>query len=282
MPDRHQHDVGQVNGERATLLLMPAWNTDRGELGVKLINVFPGNARLGHPSVVGVYIFMDGTTGAARAVIDGTALTVRRTAAASALASDYLSRPDSARLLMVGSGNLAPHLVRAHAVVRPLDDITVWSRSHANATGLAERLCREGFSARATEDLEAAAGRADIISCATLATEPLIAGHWLRPGTHLDLVGGFTPHMREADDEAIRRSAVYVDTRAGALAEAGDVIVPIQRGILRERDIRGDLTDLCRGERPGRGDSAAITLFKSVGAALEDLAAAALVARAGE
>jgi ornithine cyclodeaminase len=210
------------------------------------------------------------------AVLDGTELTVRRTAAASALASSYLSREDSSRLLMVGTGNLAPHLVMAHAAARPISEVIVWGRRGEAAEDLAGRIAATGLAARATDDLEAAAASADIISCATLANEPLIKGNWLMAGQHVDLVGAFRPDMREADDEALRRADVYVDTRTGALSEAGEIVQGIANSAITESDVCGELTELARKIVPGRQDAAAITLFKSVGTALEDLAAAEL------
>jgi len=271
-PLRHPHAVG-TPGTEGTLLLMPAWQPGRA-LGVKVVTVFPANAARGLSAVQGTYLLLDAETGAPRAVLDGAALTRRRTAAASALAATYLARADSARLLMVGTGALAPHLVSAHAAVRPIREVRVWGRNAEKATALAARLDRPGLRVTAADDLEAAARGADVLSCATLSADPLVHGDWLRPGTHVDLVGGFTPAMREADDEAIRRSRVFVDTPA-ALEEAGDVVQPIARRLLRKEDVT-DLFDLVRGRRPGRQGDEEITLFKSVGTALEDLAAARL------
>jgi ornithine cyclodeaminase len=180
---------------------------------------------------------------------------------------------------MVGTGALAPQLVRAHAAARPIAEVAIWGRAPDKAERLATALAAAlpGVAVRAVHDLESAARAADIVSCATLATEPLIRGAWLGPGQHLDLVGAFRPDMREADDEAVRRARVFVDTRAGALTEAGDVVQPLAAGVIAERDIQGDLFDLARGA-PGRQGADEITLFKSVGTALEDLAAARLVA----
>jgi ornithine cyclodeaminase len=215
------------------------------------------------------------------ALLDGTALTLRRTAAASALAADFLARRDSAVHLMVGTGALAPHLVAAHAAVRPILQTLIWGRDPGKAAALAARLVVAGIAAEPVAELEEAVAAADIISCATLAHLPLIRGAWLRPGTHLDLVGGYTPEMREADDAAVARARVYIDTDA-ALREAGDIIQPLRSGHLVRERIVGDLFDLSRGICPGRGNPDEITLFKSVGTALEDLAAAELaVSRAG-
>ncbi|MBZ8133583.1 ornithine cyclodeaminase family protein [Afifella sp. IM 167] len=283
-PVRHHHTIELPDQADATLLLMPSWNdfagqghSDRGYVGVKVATVFPGNAAHGRPAVAGVYLLFSGRRGEPLAVIDGSALTLWRTAAASALAASYLARSDASRMLMVGSGALAPYLIEAHAAIRPISDVLVWNRRHDKAVRLAQRLKGRRYSAAATEDLEGAVRGADIVSCATLSGEPLIHGEWLKPGAHLDLVGGFRPDMREADDEAMRRSRIFVDTREGATQEAGDIVQPLQSGLIAEEDIAADLFDLTRGERAGRRFYDQITLFKSVGTALEDLAAAILV-----
>ncbi|MGP1397962.1 MAG: ornithine cyclodeaminase family protein [Inquilinaceae bacterium] len=276
MPVRHHHTMTVPDEPDATLLLMPAW-TSGGYLGVKLATVFPGNAARGLPAVSAGYLLCSAKTGEILALIDGGELTSRRTAAASALAASYLARPDAANLLIVGTGRLAPNLAAAHAAVRPIRRITVWGRSQPKALALADSLATAGFEAAATEDLAQATAQADIVSCATLSTTPLIRGDWLSPGVHLDLVGGFTPAMREADDTAVTRSTLFADTRDGVLKEAGDIVQPIAAGIVAETDIAADLYDLTRGTHPGRTGRDEITLFKSVGAALEDLAGAVLV-----
>ncbi len=275
-PVRHHHDVAVPGDSTATLLLMPAW-TPGDYLGIKIANVFPGNAGRGSPAVSASYVLCDGKTGEMLAVIDGGELTARRTAAASALAASYLARPDASRLLTVGTGRLPKDLVAAHSNVRPIRKVTCWGRNFDKAVELAEQLVADGVDARATDNLALAAANADIISCATLANEPLLCGEWLNPGTHVDLVGGFKRTMREADDDVVRRASVFVDTRAGATSEAGDIVQPIESGVLSESDIQADLFDLSRGAHPGRRSEAEITMFKSVGAALEDLAAAILV-----
>lgn len=273
-PLRHRHDLPQPDGTAAALLLMPAW---RGHdlLGVKLVSVFPGNRTRDLPAVASSYLLCDPTTGRHLALIDGTEITGRRTVGASALAGSFLARPDAACLLVVGCGHIGSLLPAAWAAVRPIARVRVWNHRPAGAERLAARLRDQGFAATAAPDLAAAVREADIVSCATLARTPLIRGAWLRPGTHLDLIGGFTPSMREADDEAVRRARVFIDTEA-ALAEAGDLLDPIASGALRREDIGGDLAGLCRDLVPGRRSAAEITLFKSVGSALEDLAAAAL------
>ncbi|MEM8796846.1 MAG: ornithine cyclodeaminase family protein [Pseudomonadota bacterium] len=279
-PLRHHHTIDR--GERAdgVMLLMPAWSklagNDNGYLGVKLVNVYPDNSEIGEPGVQAAYILMNGRTGAPLAMIDGKTLTTWRTAGASALAARYLARPDAAKMVMVGAGAMAPYLIRAHASVRPITQVTIWNRTIENAVGIAERLDpllpETAFSV--SEDLESAIREADLISCATFSNDPLVKGAWLKPGAHLDLVGAFTPSMRESDDEAVRRSSVFVDTRIGALVEGGDVVLPIKDGVIKKDDVKADLFDLCRSTHPGRASADEITFFKSTGASLEDLAAA--------
>ncbi|HMK79505.1 MAG TPA: ornithine cyclodeaminase family protein [Xanthobacteraceae bacterium] len=275
-PVRHHHAIGN-----AMLLLMPAWGgTQGGEsfLGCKIVTVFPDNGKIAKPAVLGSYVLMSGATGEPLAVLDGTSLTRWRTACASALAASYLARADAAHLVMVGAGALAPYLVRAHAAVRPLKRVTLWNRTRGHAVQAAFALAVGGLEVEVGEDLEAAVRDADIVSCATLSTTPLVRGKWLKKGAHVDLVGGFTPKMREADDDAVKRARVYIDTEA-ALKEAGDLTQPLKKGILKRSGVRGDLFDLCRHKAKGRTKDSEITLFKSAGTALEDLAAAMLVWR---
>lgn len=284
VPLRHHHTI-PTGGREATLLLMPAWTAPDPApdyVGVKVVTVYPDNGERGLPSVLGTYLLLDGETGMPAISIDGPALTARRTAAASALAADYLARADARRLLIVGTGRLAGCLAQAHAVARQIDETWIWGRDRAKAAHLAQRLGGDPAGVRVADDLRAAAAAADIISCATTAHDPLIFGDWLTDGVHVDLVGGFRPDMREADDHAVARARVFVDTRGGALSEAGDIVQPIANGVLDEADIAGDLFDLCRGDRPGRQSRDEITLFKSVGTALEDLAAARLLVAQGD
>lgn len=284
-PVRHHHPLVRGGEADGMLLLMPAWS-DTGSgvaedavMGVKLVSVIPGNAARGIASVVGAYVLMSGVTGEPLAVLDGTRLTLWRTAAASALAADFLARADASTLVMVGAGALAEHLIEAHAAARPIRRVLIWNRSPDKAAAMAASFAGRAFTVEAVGDLDAALAEADIVSAATMSNEPIIRGAALRPGTHVDLVGGYTPAMREADDTAVARARVYVDTRAGALKEAGDVTRPIESGVLKAEDVAGDLADLCRGRASGRRSAEEITLFKSVGTALEDLVAARLVWR---
>ena len=283
-PVRHHHTVERAQGEASTLLLMPAW-TDfgkpeaegHGHIGIKIVTVSPDNNARGLPAVMGQYLLLDGLTGAPQAIIDGQRLTARRTAAASALAASYLARDDAAHILVCGAGALAGQLVAAHAAVRPINRVTIWNRSMDKAAALAARLRDAGMDAQASDDLEKAQAQADIISCCTLSSEPLVRGDLVAPGTHVDLVGAFTPAMRESDDALMARGHVYVDTLGGALKEGGDIVLAMQSGALTRDRVRGDLHGLARGEVAGRSSADEVTVFKSVGAALEDLAAAIAV-----
>jgi ornithine cyclodeaminase len=277
-PVRHHHEIERP-GAHGTLLLMPAWTGPAmpdAYMGVKIVSVFPDNGAKNLPSVLGTYLLMDGSTGQPVAALDGTRLTVWRTAAASALAARYLVREDASRMVMVGAGSLAPFLIRAHMSQRPIREVALWNHRPEKAESLAAELRAEGLPVTAVADLEAAVREADLVSCATLSTAPIVKGGWLKEGAHLDLVGAFNMKMREADDEALRRAQLYIDTPA-AKTEGGDVALSLHKGAISEGHVRGDLADLCR-QTPHRGHEA-VTVFKSVGAALEDLAAAILVWR---
>ena len=258
------------------LLLMPAWRAGL-DIGVKLVTVFPRNRQRGLSSVSALYVLLDGETGHPRVLLDGESLTLRRTAAASALASTYLSRPDSARLLVVGTGALAPYMAAAHCAVRAIREVLVWGRSTGRAEALCEELENHGLAARPVADLATGLATADIVTCATTARDPLILGTQVRPGTHVDLVGAFTREMRESDDALVARSEVFVDTFAGALKEAGDLVQPIEAGTIDRSHILAEMADLVGRRHAGRTSMDSVTLFKSVGTALEDLCAARLV-----
>ena len=286
-PVRHHHTIERPDGAASTLLLMPAWNdfnaagtSDGGHIGVKIVTVSPDNNVIGKPAVMGLYLLLDGKTGEPQALIDGQRLTQWRTACASALAASYLAREDAGKLLVIGAGALSPFLARAHAAVRPIRHVRIWNRTPANAEKVAAELRSDGIVVDVATDLDEALGWADIVSSATISTDPLVRGDLLKPGTHVDLVGAFTPTMRESDDAAIRKARVYVDTRAGATKEAGDIVQAIASGALTEDGIVADLFELARGDKHGRQSPDEITLFKSVGAALEDLAAGIAVYRA--
>ncbi|WP_077037644.1 ornithine cyclodeaminase family protein [Pelomonas sp. KK5] len=272
VPPRQVHTVGKD----LTVLIMPAWQPGRF-LGVKTVNIAPHNAARGMPGLFATYTLYDAQTGVPLAAIDGNEITARRTAAASALAASKLARPDARRLLVVGAGRVSSLLPHAYRAMFPgLQQVMVWARRPDSAIALAERLMDEGLDAFAVPNLAAAVAEADIVSTATLATEPVIHGAWLAPGSHLDLIGSFAPTMREADEACFTGGAsLWVDTEE-ALAKSGDLLAPLQSGVITAADVRGTLADLCR-DGPGRADAQQRTVFKSVGTALADLAAAILV-----
>ncbi len=271
VPLRHHHAMGDD-----MLLLMPAWQAE-GWGGVKIVNVHPGNGTLGLPAVTSSYILFDRKTGVHKLMLNGAELTARRTAAASALAAQRLARPDSRKLLIVGAGAVAANLAGAYQAALPIEEITVWARTPASAEALVQRFVSQGINAVAAPDLEEAVAEADIISCATLARDPILKGAWLKPGQHVDLIGSFTPVMREADDEVIRRARVFIDTEH-AKVESGDIATPLATGALTEDGIAGTLEALCRDDLTPRQSDEEITLFKGVGTAIEDLSAAILAA----
>ena len=252
------------------LLALPAWEAGEA-IGIKLVTVFPRNPSAnGLPSVQAVVVLFDGATGAPLALIDGTELTYRKTAADSALGSRFLSRPDTQTMLMIGAGGLAPHLIAAHRAVRPsIQRVLVWNRSLDKA----EQLVAAGVADEVVDDLAAATAQADLICTATLTKDPLIRGDWLRPGTHLDCVGAYLPDHREIDDEAVRRAHIYVDSRLATLTEGGDLVIPIAAGVIEPSDVRADLYELSRGTQVGRadGDRESITLFENGGGGHLDL-----------
>lgn len=275
VPLRHNHAITAADGATlGNLLLMPAWLPEKW-LGVKTVSIFPQNGNVGLPGLHSVYILYSAQTGQPVAILDGDTITSRRTAAASALAARYLSRANSEKLLIVGAGRVASLLADAYCSVRPIKHITIWNPTAAKAEKMVASLREKGLQAAYTDDLATATQQADIITCATLSTEPLIQRQWLKAGTHLDLIGSFTPQMRETDAACFADTSVFTDTEE-ALMKAGDILAAIEAGTFNKERVLGNLYDLCRGTHTGRRNDAEITVFKSVGTGLEDLAAAAL------
>lgn len=273
VPLRHVHRIG--NPETMTSLIMPAW-IDGGFMGIKTVNIAPGNSALGKPGLHSTYLLYDATTGEPLAMMDGDEITSRRTAAASALAASYLAREDASHLLIVGSGRVASLLTDAYAAIRPIRSVQVWNTRAASAQRLVAQLQERGIDATLASDLSEAARTADIVTCATLATEPLVRGEWLQPGSHLDLIGSFAPEMREAHDDAFVDARLYIDTDE-ALIKSGELLGPMSRDVFKPEDITGTLDALIEGKCHGRTSDTERTVFKSVGTALEDLAAATLI-----
>ena len=280
-PLRANHPIAVPGEPTATLLLMPAWRAGR-RLGVKLVTVYPGNAARNERAVGAIYVLFDASNGKPLAMFDGEEITTRRTAGASAYAADRLARTTARHLTLIGSGRVARSLVEAHMQVRPIERVSLWGRTAQHALAAAAAMAADGLPVTAVHDLERAVRDADIVSCATLSTEALVRGAWLRSGTHLDLVGAFTAKMRETDDAAIARAdLIVVDTRTAALAEGGDIVAAIASGAIDASAVAAELADLARGVHPGRTRDDDVTVFKSVGFALEDLAAAEAVFDAG-
>lgn len=274
VPMRHHHDFSNpIENRDSTLLLMPAWNPGK-EAGVKIVTVSPNNGVYNLPSIQGTYIYLDAHKGSVKAILAAKELTAKRTAAASAVASSYLSNPNSSSLLMIGTGALSSNLILAHSSIRPIKKVFVWGRDFAKAQNICNDLSNENFEISAVKTIEEKVSEVDIVSCATLSKEPLVLGKYLKKGQHIDLVGAYKKDMRESDNEAIEKSSVFVDTYQGGLIESGDIVIPLQNGIITKEKIKADLFELCSHTKKGRQDKNEITLFKSVGHALEDLAAA--------
>lgn len=254
-------------GDERRFMALPAWQPD-GEIGVKLVTVFPDNPLGGVPAVQALVVLFDGRDGSPLALIDGTEETYRKTAADSALGSQLLSRPDVSTLLMIGAGGLAPSLIEAHRVVRPsIERVLVWNRSREKA----EALVAAGVADDVVDDLDAAVPVADVICTATSTSEPLVRGALLRPGTHVDCVGAFLPDHREVDDDVVVRSEIFVDSRQAAVHESGDLVIPLAAGTIDADAILADLGELCSGSHLGRSGPDAITMYENGGGGHLDL-----------
>jgi ornithine cyclodeaminase/alanine dehydrogenase-like protein (mu-crystallin family) len=250
-------------------LIRAAWQ-EGAALGVKIASVFPANVSQGLPAIHAAYILFDGVTGVPVRSIDGNALTYLKTAADSALGSKLLARPDCRRLLMVGAGAMAPYLIEAHCTVHPgIETVRIWNRSAGRRDALTEKLAKQRH-VETVHDLAEGVGWADLICCATMTSEPLIQGGWLSPGTHLDLVGAFRRDMREADNEAMRRARLFVDSRKTTIGEIGELVIPMEAGVITEDDVLADLYGLC-ADAKGRQSPGDITLFKNGGGGHLDL-----------
>ncbi len=275
IPLRHQHIICGNDEPDTVFLMMPAWRNE-GYGGVKIVNIVPGNNVRGLPSVSSSYILFDRITGEHLLMVDGGELTARRTAAASALAAKRIARSDCRKLLVIGAGRVGHNLPNAYRAVLPISEVLIFDINPSASQSMATALEADGFSVRVVGNVEDAVREADIVSCATLSKEPIVRGRWLSSGQHIDLIGSFTPEMREADDEVIRRARVFIDTEH-ALEESGDLIVPMTNGVLSKSDIAETLTELCRNNSLREANCNDITVFKSVGTAIEDLIAAELI-----
>ena len=277
-PRMEIHDM-PMGEEKALYFVRSAADHGRA-FGSKVFTSFPGNltAGAGLPAVQAVYVLFSGTDGRPLAVLDGTEITWWKTAADSALGAKLLAPAQPETLLVVGAGAIAPWLARAHLSVRPsLRRVLVWNRTPERAEAVARGLRDDGIATEAAPDLEAAVRQAEVVTSVTRSHVPLIKGAWLRKGQHLDLVGGYSPQTREADDEAARRARLFVDRRESAFDGVGDILQPIASGAIRKEDVLGDLYDLIGGGLPGRRAADDITLFKNAGGGHLDLMTAQAV-----
>lgn len=263
---------GFMGNEAAQYVIRSAVDPGRYMLS-KMFTSFPSNLAAGAlPAVQAVCVLFDGTDGRPLAVIDGTSITHWRTAADSALGAKLLANPEPETMLVVGAGKMSWWLAQAHRVVRPsLARVLIWNRNQARAAELAGRLAQDGIRAEVASDLDAATREADLVSACTRSHTPLIKGANLKPGVHLDLVGGYTPQTREADDEAVRRGRVFVDRRESAFHGVGDILQPIADGVMTEADVLGDLYDLAGRTVAGRLSTSDVTFFKNAGGGHLDL-----------
>ena len=273
MPPRQVMLLDENPENHDAFAMLPSWNDE--VIALKAFTYFPDN-QAPHSSLYSQILVFDRKMGAPLALIDGVSITGWRTAGVSALASRFLSRTDSTSMLLVGTGKLAPFLIRAHASVRPLKTIRIWGRSPDKAGAIAERMKAElpEITFEVTTDLKSACSESDIIVSATGSTEILIHGDWIQAGTHTDFLGNHHADKRECDTALVTQSRVYVDTKANCFKEAGEILVPISEGVFSKADVVGELSDLCRHNVPARTSEDQITLFKSVGCALGDLCGA--------
>lgn len=275
-PSRMRLETGSAD-DRKLLLVKPAWDDDVAI--IKLLTLNEMNRKTVVPFIQGVIVVFDQATGTPSCIMDARELTCRRTAAASALAADYLAAPEAEVLTLIGTGTLAPHMALAHTVNRPIRRVNVFGRSpeKAEATAKAIRSANPTISARVAAGLPEAVGEAQIVCAATSSSTPVVRGAWISNGAHIDLVGSYRPDARESDDAAIGMARVFVDDRAAAMREAGDILIPLEKGVISQSNVVGDLTELCGGVVQGRISEYEVTAFKSVGMALEDLIAVKLV-----
>ena len=268
------------NNNVSHFFIRTGWQPEKA-IGAKVITIFPrNNQKREWPSIQAVYVLFEGVNGTPIACLDGTALTWLKTASDSALGSRLLSRENIESMLMIGAGQMAPHLVSAHCEVRPsLKQVHVWNRTNDKAQNLCASLADKypQISFTPVTEIEASAREADLICSAIGCTEPIICGEWLKPGTHVDLIGAYTAEMREADDECLRRGSLFVDARETTIQHIGELMIPLASGVISEADVIADLSDLCQQRHPGRQSDDEITLFKNGGGGHLDLMCARIL-----
>ena len=266
--------ITPLDGGKGYFFLMPGELQSPPVYGAKIIGLHPANPAQGRPAVQGFVTLFDLTSGAPVALVDGAEITAIRTAAASALATRELSRKDASSHGIFGAGVQASSHLDSVNSVRSIEKVLVWGRDYDKARQFAQKhQQRTGMMISAVEQ-PAAAAACDIVSLVTNAPKPVLRGEWLAAGAHLNLVGAHEPQHREADSEAVAKSAIYVDSRQGALSEAGDLLIPISEGRINEQDIIGEIGDVLLGNALGRVNEQQITLYKSLGIVAQDLFAA--------
>lgn len=276
--------VMRVPGVSGFLGLMPGYISPRagqeGALGMKAVSVFPGNAQRGIDTHQGAVLLFEADTGRLSALMDGAAITAIRTAAVSGVATDVLARRDASELAILGAGVQARTHIEAIAAVRPLRRVRIWSRNAEHAAALAAELRRRfGFPIEAAPSAEAAVREADIVATVTASPEPILQRAWLKEGVHINAVGSSIPTSREIDTATMVAARLFVDRRESALAEAGDLLIAIGEGAVRGDHVQAELGEVIIGKNPGRRSPRELTLFKSLGLAVEDVASAAYIAR---
>ncbi len=279
MPQRNVYDLDSNPDNHDAFAVLPSWNDET--IAVKAFTYLPDNPEQSAElkSIYAQIMLFDRKTGLPQAVVDGTSATYWRTAAVSGLACSFLARSDASKLLLCGTGHLSPYMALAHASVRDIREIKVWGRSPEKIQGVVDDILKQrpDIHVSISNDFESDIAWADIISCATRSPTPLFSGKWVKPGTHIDLVGNHIKTCREVDTECMQRSEVYVDGTVNTSAEAGELLIPIAEGAYELEQVKGELSQLCSGDVHGRNNEQDITLFKSVGTALADLVCAQLV-----
>ena len=266
--------VLRIPDSRNVFALMPAYSAELEAIGTKFITVFPDNHGTELDSHQGAVILIDGERGNLLALMDAASITAIRTAAVSGVATKLLAGSDVTTLAILGSGVQARTHVDAMLEVRPFRKVLVWSRNAEHAKALVKSFESRGVEFEVARDAQSAVRSADVVCTVTASPQPVLHGKWLRPGTHINAVGASLPTARELDSEAVRMADVWVDRRESALNEAGDLLIPIKEGVISADHIRGEIGELLSGHDRGRGDGKEITLFKSLGLAIEDLACA--------
>lgn len=268
----------RLEAEAGVTLFMPAYLDRTQDLGAKIVSFYPNNPQRGLPAISALVLVLDSQTGLPTALMEAGYLTALRTGAASGLATDLLARREASVVAIFGAGAQAPAQIEAVCAVRPIREVRIVARRRESADRLAKQI--EGVDVRILDDRSAALAGADIVIAATTSSTPVFDGHDVEPGTHINGIGSYTPEMQEVDATVVQRARIVVDSREAALKEAGDLIIPIQQGLIRAEDVDTELGEIVNGIKAGRTSDSEITFFKSVGVAVQDVAVARRVLQA--